>query len=138
MLDSLDGNSKPVVSPPHLDLLILVPNVLRFLKHVSGENSTKVLSEFTDHYLAEFSSLLQAIGHAIDLGEVDEARKLASSLKFSSSAFGAIRFSRACQDLEISVQLESTETCNEKFLLLKLEYDHLKSAVQQILSSDRI
>ena len=138
MLNSSDGDSKPIGSPPPLDLLILAPNVLRFLKHVSGENSAKVLSEFTDHYLAEFSSLLQSIKLAIDLGEVDEARQLSGSLKFSSSAFGAIRFSRACQELEISAQLKSTENCSEKFLLLESEYNHLKAAVQQILSSDRI
>ena len=97
-----------------------------------GTNGTELLNQLIDTYLQESPRFIDAIEQAVTQADAAALDISAHSLKSSSAALGAIRFSQLCKDLEAmgrEGQIDGSAALVEQ---LKAEYARVETAMLSV------
>ena len=128
------SNHAEILSTPHPSdqLDVLDSKVLQTFLMTMGTSGTELLSQLIDTYLQESPRFIDAIEQAVNQADAAALDISAHSLKSSSAALGAIRFSQLCQDLEAmgrEGQIAGSAAIVEQ---LKAEYARVEIAMQSV------
>ena len=100
-----DEGSTEVPAAPAVD-----PDVLgRFIASLGArgaESAVSLIDTFLDHAAAQLASLRQAV----QLHEVDDARREAHTLKSNAAAFGATALEAMCRELESAAEADALDS----------------------------
>ena len=118
--------------PPSEQSDALDSKVLQTYLNTMGERGTILLNQLIDTYLRESPKVISAIEQAVNQADAEALDISAHSLKSSSAALGAIRFSQVCKDLEVMGREGQTAGSATLVEQLKAEYDRVETAMQAI------
>ena len=122
----------PSASHPSDQLNVLDSKVLQTFLMTMGTNGTELLNQLIDTYLQESPRFIDAIEQAVTQADAAALDISAHSLKSSSAALGAIRFSQLCKDLEAmgrEGQIDGSAALVEQ---LKAEYARVETAMLSV------
>ena len=97
------------------------------LEAVGGDQA--FLAELIDTYLEDSPNLLSTIQSSLTLGEVDELRRAAHSLKSNSANFGAQKLAYLCKELEESARRSELDGAAGHVAQILAEYQKVKQAL---------
>ncbi|MEW6491594.1 MAG: response regulator [Cyanobacteriota bacterium] len=126
-LQPWDSGSLPAPEHP---IPPIDPKLLQSFREMIGEDADSILVEMIDCYLEDAPKLVSAIAAAIAQGDAKQLRAYAHTLKSSSLTLGATTLSNLCKELEVMSRAGHTEGGLDKVLLLKAEYERVKTALQ--------
>ncbi|MDJ0703977.1 MAG: response regulator [Leptolyngbyaceae cyanobacterium MO_188.B28] len=115
---------------PHLD--VLDPQVLQAFRVTMGADAGELMNQLIDTYLSESPKVMEAIEQAAIQADAAALDISAHSLKSSSAALGAIRFSELCKQLESMGRKGQTTDSVPLVKQLKVEYGKVETAMQSV------
>ena len=131
-LASTSKHPKPLTVKHPTDPDVLDAKVLQTYLITMGERGTALLNQLIDTYLRETPKVMCAIEQAVTQADAAALDISAHSLKSSSAALGAVRFSQLCKDLEAMGREGQTAGSAMLVEQLKAEYDRVEKAMQAV------
>jgi CheY-like chemotaxis protein len=126
------SQSQPTEEPPEpapQTESALDPQVLQTFHDMMGESATEMLHQLMDIYLEDTPAMLETLKIALQENNLAALQHTAHTLKSSSAALGAIKFSQLCQDLENLSQSQVTTGLCELVAQIESEYQRVKQEV---------
>ena len=111
---------------------VLDAQVLQTFRITMGARGGELLNQLIDTYLRESPKVMNAIEQAAIQADAAALDMSAHSLKSSSAALGAIRFSQLCKELEAIGRKGETAGSAPLVEQLKAEYDRVETAMQSV------
>ena len=124
--------SQPTEEPPKPTAQVesvLDPQVLQTFHEMMGESATEMLSQLIDIYLEDTPAMLETLKISLQENNLVSLQRTAHTLKSSSAALGAIKFSQLCQDLENLSKSQVTTGLCELVAQIESEYQRVKQDV---------
>jgi len=100
------------------------------LEAVAGDRA--FLTELIDTFFQDTPELMAAMRQALSLGNADDFRRAAHSLKSNSANFGARRLSQQSKELEELGKAGKLAGVDERLAQLEAEYAKVKVALESI------
>ncbi len=91
--------------------------------------SPEILAELRDLFLEHAPTLYEAIGQALDDGELATVVDAAHSLKGACATYGAARLAMVCKDLELTARAGNLEGARQWRGILDVEYEAVFTAI---------
>ena len=101
-------------------------DALATLAALIGDDDPAFLAELLDDFLAGTPGQLDALGAALDGGDLETARRVAHTLKSTAATFGATELSEACRRVEAAARDGDLETARRGYLCARR---HLRDAL---------
>ncbi len=123
------SQSQPTEEPPEPTPQVesaLDPQVLQTFHDMMGESATEMLRQLIDIYLEDTPAMLETLKIALQENNLAALQHTAHTLKSSSAALGAIKFSQLCQDLENLSKSQVTTGLCELVAQIESEYQRVK------------
>ncbi|MFP4123667.1 PAS domain S-box protein [Coleofasciculus sp.] len=124
--------SQPTEEPPKPTAQVesvLDPQVLQTFHEMMGESATQMLSQLIDIYLEDTPAMLETLKISLQENNLVSLQRTAHTLKSSSAALGAIKFSQLCQDLENLSKSQLMTGVYELVAQIESEYQRVKQEV---------
>jgi CheY-like chemotaxis protein len=108
---------------------VLEPAALgRLRETVGGEED---LAELVAIFLRDTARLLVELGHSLEAGRADEARRHAHTLKSTAASFGATRLTELCRRIESLAKGGSVEEAGGFLAEVDAEFSRVRAALTQ-------
>lgn len=117
---------------------VLDPKIWQSLEKLAGAKAKVVLDKIVGDYLEDAPERLQAIQSAIATQDAEALRQAAHSFRSSSANLGAVTLSLLCKDLENLAGAGITEVPAEQLVQVKVEYEKVKTALNEQVSKSPI
>ena len=86
------------------ELVVLDPGALTQLRALDPDGRHGLVGRIFSTYLTAASELLEQLNAAVQTGDAATVRRVAHTLKSSSSSIGALKFAALCADIEASIE----------------------------------
>ena len=107
-------------------------DALATLAALIGDDDPAFLAELLDDFLAGTPGQLDALGAALDGGDLETARRVAHTLKSTAATFGATELSEACRAVEAASRDGDLDTGRRGYLALRGTYDTAAVALTEL------
>jgi HPt (histidine-containing phosphotransfer) domain-containing protein len=101
-------------------------SALDSLRELGGD---EFVAEVIDTFLADAPGLLETLRSSLDVGDADELRRAAHSLKSNGATLGAGEFSQACRDVEQRAKERRLDGAGELVERIERAYGPLTEAL---------
>jgi PAS domain S-box-containing protein len=115
---------------------VLDPTALERLVEITGDDGD-LLAELIETFLREVPLLLDGARRALQLGQPDEVRRAAHTLKSNGATIGAIGFSELSRRLESLARSGTLEGAADLVARLEAEYETVRIALEVVQERSR-
>jgi CheY-like chemotaxis protein/HPt (histidine-containing phosphotransfer) domain-containing protein len=115
---------------------VLDPTALERLVEITGDDGD-LLAELIETFLREVPLLLDGARRALQLGQADEVRRAAHTLKSNGATIGAIGFSELSRRLESLARSGTLEGAADLVARLEAEYETVRIALEVVQERSR-
>jgi signal transduction histidine kinase/DNA-binding response OmpR family regulator len=121
-------------TPPALDASAAVvdPDALKQLRATLGSRADEMLPGLVDRFYQDAERLLAEARHCLELGQDDNVRRAAHTLKSTSATFGALRLSALARNLEVLAGDQDLERAVDLIIQAEAEFARAKRALEEM------
>ena len=115
---------------------VLDPAALDQLRELQADGEPDVLEELVDMYLSDTAERLGMLRNAVSERRASDVERAAHALAGGSAVFGAEALISVCRQLQTVGREEDLEPAPALLERLDVEYDRLRTALQQEIATD--
>jgi CheY-like chemotaxis protein len=111
---------------------VIDPDALRQLRATLGSRADEMLPGLVDRFYQDAERLLAEARKCLELGQDDNVRRAAHTLKSTSATFGALRLSTLARNLEDLARDQDLERADDLLIQAEAEFAKARGALEEM------
>ncbi|HUF35002.1 MAG TPA: Hpt domain-containing protein [Gemmatimonadales bacterium] len=120
----------PAAPWPPVDLPVVDQRALETLRELADAASPDLVTEAARLFLGDADERMRQLERAIELAELESARRLSHTLKGASLVMGVCRLARACGGLESAAAASRADAAGVWWARVAIEYELATDALR--------